>query len=184
MPSHRLILEKKPMGCAWLLAWDDFTLTLRDPDGELVFEVPAEHAHRLVDMYDLDGEGQVTFDIQPEPLTFKPQREAVRDLRELVLRGLRTDAPFRAAQKRHARLIIPVGIVVFVVCGGLFALYCWWASWAPDPPEGHWIKWAGPFIHVVLLVLLALALAGPYAALLAWRQLRRIRAIERTLLNG
>src|SRR5687768_10653990 len=117
MPAHRLILAKKPMGCAWLLEWDESTLTLYDPDGELVIAAPVELAHRLVNMYDLDGEGQVTFDVQPEPLTFNAQREAARELRELVLRGLRTDAPFRAAQKRHARRIIPVGVAAFVVCG-------------------------------------------------------------------
>ena len=181
MPSHHLMPDKTFPGPAWLLAWDDVTLTLRGPDGEVIFEVPASEAHRIVDVYDLEGEGDITFNVGTKPLTFKANPSAARDLRELVMQGLRTDAPFREAQRRHARVILPTGLVLFVVCGGLFALYCWWASWAPEPPRGHWIRYVGPLIHVILLVLLAFALAGPYAAFVAWRQLRRIRAIERSL---
>ena len=184
MPSHELVPEKLPYGGRWLVAWDELALTVRDPDGAAIIDVPVERVHRIILLYELDAEGKVGFNTSEGPLTFKPDKAAARDVRELVVRGLRTDAPFRAAQKRWARIVALLGAIAFVICGGLFALYCWWASWAPDPPKGHWLYFVGPLIHLGLVVLLGLALAGPYVAFLSWRQLRRIRAAERTIVKG
>ena len=43
------------------------------------------------------------------------------------------EANLRGGQ-RYAWGMIRVGIGVFVVCGGLFGLFCWWAAIAPNPP--------------------------------------------------
>ena len=184
MPSHRLILENAPKAGEWLLEWDATTLSVKNPEGRLAFAIPVGHAHRVVELYELDAEGKVSFATDAGSMTFKRNKDAARDLRELVLVGLRSDAPFREAQKRQARIIIPLGAAAFVVCGGLFALYCWWASWAPDPPKGHWLYSIGWLIHLVLLLLLGAALAGPYLIFLALRQLCRVRQAEQSLGEG
>jgi hypothetical protein len=181
MPSHRLILERGRSSGEWVLEWDAATLTLRGPDGEVLFEVPSGQAHRIVETYELYAEGKVSFATSAGSLTFKRQGDAARDLRQLVEAGLRSDAGYREAQKAQARRVIPLGLAAGVACGGLFAAYCWWASRAPDPPKGHWLYAIGWLIHLLLLGLLGLALGGPFASYLAWRQLRRVRAVERTL---
>lgn len=183
MPSHRLILEKAPKVGEFLLEWDATTLSVKAPDGDLVFEFPVGRAHRIVELQELDTDGKVSFATDSGSMTFKRNKEAASDVRELVMEGLRSDAPFREAQKRQAKIIIPLGVVAFVVCGGLFALYCWWASWAEDPPKGHWMYSIGWLIHLVLLVLLGLALAGPYAIYISLKQLRRVRQVERSLVE-
>ncbi len=181
MPSHRLILEKAPHAGEWLLEWDATTLSVKAPDGQPVFDIPMERAHRIVELHELDAEGKVSFATDAGSMTFKRNKEAARDVRELVLDGLRSDTAFREAQKRQARVVIPLGIAAFVVCGGLFALYCWWASWAEDPPKGHWLYSVRWLIRLLLIVLLGFALAGPYAIFISLRQLRRVRQAERSL---
>ena len=52
------------------------------------------------------------------------------------------------------------------------------ASWAPDPPSGHWIRWFGWLIYLVLLVLMGVGLAGPFVAYFGLRQWLRVRRIE------
>lgn len=181
MPQHRLILEKAPRAGEFLLEWDATTLSVKAPDGQPVFEFPVGRAHRIVELHELDTDGKVSFATDAGSMTFKRNKEAASDVRELVMDGLRSDAPFREAQKRQARILIRLGAVAFVVCGGLFASYCWWASWAKDPPKGHWLYSVGWLIHLLLLVLLGLALAGPYAIYIALKQLRRVRRVERAL---
>jgi hypothetical protein len=189
MPSHRLILDRKRSTAAagdaggrnepWLLEWDEKMLSLRRPDGEVAFEFPTLLAHWILAEHELYAEGIIRFKTPAGPLTFKRDAAAARDLRELVEAGLRADEEYRQTQRRIARRTIPIGLAMFIVFGGLFALYCWWASRAPDPPRGHWIYYVGPLIHLALIVLLGLAIAGPYAAWYAWRQLRRIDRAER-----
>src|SRR6478752_4050329 len=108
------------------------TLSLRAPDGELVLEFPVARAHRIVELHELDTDGKVSLRTDAGSMTFKRNKDAARDVRELVLEGLRSDTAFRDAQKRSATFVIPMGAALFVVCGGLFALYCWWASRAPN----------------------------------------------------
>ena len=146
-----------------------------------MFEVPITHAHRIVELHELDADGKVSFATDAGSMMFKRNKEAARDVRELVMEGLRSDTAYRDAQKRQARIIILLGGAAFVVCGGLFALYCWWASWAEDPPKGHWLYSIGWLIHLVLLVLLGVALAGPYAIYMSLKQLHRVRKVERAL---
>ena len=89
------------------------------------------------------------------PLTFKKQPAALTPMRRLVELGLARDAEFRSELRRESLRAIPRGLALFVVGGGLFGLYCWYASRAPDLPPGHWIRWFGWLIHGVLLLLWA-----------------------------
>jgi hypothetical protein len=181
MPSHRLVVENRASAGEWLLEWDEATLRVTGPGGDLVFEIPVARAHRIVELHELDVDGKVSFATDVGSLTFKRNKEAARDVRELVFGGLRVDGEYREAQKRTARVMIPVGTVALVVCGGLFSLYCWWASWAPDPPKGHWLYSVGWLVHLVLLLLLGVALGGLYLVYISVRQLGRIRRIERAM---
>jgi hypothetical protein len=73
----------------------------------------------------------------------------------------------------------PHGSLVFKKQSAAVAAVRWYASWAPDPPPGHWIRWIGWLIHGVLLVLMAVALVGPFVAYFGLRQWLRVRRIER-----
>lgn len=179
MESHRLILEGGPRDTEWVLEWDSATLTLTAPDGQPVLKASPTAAHRLVEWYELYAEGKISFATPYGSLTFKKQPAALAALRRLVEAGMAGDPEFRSDLRRQSLRVIPLGLLCFVVGGGLFGLYCWYASWAPDPPPGHWIRWFGWLIHGVLLVLMAVGLAGPFVAYFGLRQWLRVRRIER-----
>jgi hypothetical protein len=179
MESYRLVQEGGPRDAEWVLAWDDALLTLDAPDGQRVLEAPPSAAHRLVDMYALYAEDKVSFATPHGALTFKEQTAAVAAVRRLVEASMAGEPEFCADLRRQSLLTIPLGLAMFVVGGGLFGLYCWYASWAPDPPPGHWIRWFGWAIHGVLLVLMGVGLAGPFVAYFGLRQWQRLRRIER-----
>jgi hypothetical protein len=181
MPSHRLILEKAKGAGEWLLEWDEVTLRLSDPEGQRGFEHPVLRAHRIIEIYELDVGGKVSFATSDGSMTFAKNSDAARDVRELMLRGLRLDADYRHALKRTSRRMVWIGVAVFFVSGGLFGAYCWWAGTAGDPGPDSWIRSVGPLMHLGLLVLLAGALAGPVITFSAIRSLNRIREVERSL---
>jgi hypothetical protein len=171
--------ESGPHDAEWVLAWDEAKLTLDAPDGQRVLEATPTAAHRLVELYELYAEGKVSFATPHGSLAFKKQAAAVAAVRGLVETGLAGDPEFCAELRRQSVRAIPRGLTMFVVGGGLFGLYCWYASWAPDPPPGHWIRWFGWAIHGVLLVLMGVGLAGPFVAYFGLRQWLRVRRIER-----
>lgn len=180
MESHRLVQEGGPRDAEWVLAWDDATLTLDAPDGQRMLEAPPSAAHRIVGLYELYSEGKVSFATPHGPLAFK-KRSAVAAVRGLVEAGLAGDPGYCADLRRQSLRAIPCGLVMFVVAGGLFGLYCWWAFTAGDPPPGTWLRWVlvrfGWAIHWVLLILISVALAGPlvnYSGLRQWWRFRRI----------
>jgi hypothetical protein len=175
MPSHRLILEKARSAGEWLLEWDANKLTLHLPDGNPAFEVESGKAHYIIDLHELDFESKVCFKTPAGELKFKRNPDALRDVRSLVLQTMKADPGYQERYERIARIGIPLGIGAFFVCGGLFALYCWWASWAPDPPPGNWLYYVGWLIHLLLLVLLAGAIGGPIKAYYVWRRVRQLR---------
>jgi hypothetical protein len=177
--AHRLILEGNSSEAEWLLEWDDAKFVLKDPDGQIVFEAEATYAHRLVELFELYAEGKISFATQHGSLVFKKNPAAVADLLEFVEAGLKSDAQYRTRLRHQSMRAIVRGLAMFVVAGGLFGLYCWYASWAPDPPPDHWVRWFGWLIHAILLVLLAVALAGPLIAYFGFRQWLRFRRIER-----
>ncbi len=79
---------------------------------------------------------------------------------------------------------MPLGIGVFIVAGGLFGLFCWYAVVAPEPPPDHWIHWFRWPLRVIMFVVVAAILAGPYICYQGMRQWLRIRAIERAVVAG
>jgi hypothetical protein len=173
--------EKPAPEGEWLLEWDDVTFTLKGPDGQVVLEAEAKYAHRLPEKYDLYAEGKVSFATPRGPLTFKADKSAAAELREFVEAGLAGDQDYRRALKKRARRAILLGVIMFLAGGVPFALFCWWASWAPDPPPGHWMRPVGGLIKRGLIVLLGLTLAGPCVCFFGLSQLRRFRRIERVV---
>jgi hypothetical protein len=166
--SHRLLLKGGPSTAEWRLQWDDTKFVLKDPDGQSVFETDTAYAHRVVDIYELYAQGKISL---------------TSPLRKFVEAGIGADNQYRAELRRQSLRAILRGIAIFVIAGGLFTLYCWYASWAPDPP--HWVRWFGWLIHGILLLLLAIALAGPWLVYFGLRQWLRIRRIERAVaING
>ena len=101
---------------------------LLNPDGEAVLEAEAARAHRLVELFDLYAEGKVSLATPDGSLTFKRNRAAVADVRAFLEQGLASDVEYRTQLRREAAGAIPRGLVMFVVAGSLFGLYCWWAS--------------------------------------------------------
>ncbi len=181
MESYRLIVERGPRDAEWVLAWDAAVLTLTAPDGEQVLEVPPNTIHRHVRLDELYSEGKVCIITPHGQLTFRTYPEVLTAVRQQVEVGLVDDADFCADLRRKSLQDIPAGLLMFVVCGGLFGLYCWWATTNGDPPPGTWqrtlLVWSGCLIYGVLLVLLGVALAGPlisYRGLRTWLRVRRI----------
>src|SRR5262245_55973717 len=101
MESYRMILKGGPRDAEWILEWDDATLALKDPDGRPVFEVESNAAHRVVGLYQLFAEGQISFATPVGFLTFKKNPAALTPLRRLVESGLAQDAEFRSELRRE-----------------------------------------------------------------------------------
>lgn len=177
MSSHRLVIDKLCPGGHWFLSWDEQTLSLKNPDGYQVFELPTVEVHRVIDLGEL-GDGRISFATSIGDLRFKRQAEAAKDMYELVVSGFRIDPEFRENEKRRYQVNIRRGMVAFVVCGSLFVIYCCFASRVPGPSEGHWLYSLGLVIHLVLLLLIGLSLGGAYASFLAIRQLKNLNRIE------
>jgi uncharacterized membrane protein (DUF485 family) len=177
MPAHKLILEKARSAGEWLLEWDVGHLRLHDPGGLRLFELPSGQVHRFVDLDELDS-SKISFITPAGVLTFSRNKDAARDLRGLVIECIRSDGDFRELQKRTARFVAPLGIIVFLVCGGVLGLYAWWSSWAPDPPKGSWIYSVLWLAYPILLVAMAGMLAGPIAVYKSWRRFIQMRRIE------
>jgi hypothetical protein len=182
--SHRLVPAGSFLAAEWLLEWDDATLTLKTPGGQALLEVPTAAAYRLVELYELYAEGKVSFATPHGSFTFKKQPAALAALRGLVEAGLAGDPEFCAALRRCSLRAIPRGLAMLVVGGGLFGLYCWFASWAPDPPPRHWIRWFGGLVHGVLAVFMGAGRAGPVVALFGLRLWLLVRQIERQAIEA
>lgn len=183
MPTHLLRRDEDPPDARWRIEWDDTTFELTDPVGGSVVAVAAAGAHRLVGVYELYSEGRVSIATASGRLTFRKHPAAVASLRVMFESNVERDPEYLAHLRRDAARAMPRGLVMFVAAGGLFALYCWWAFTAGDPPPGTWLRWAlvwfGWLVHLVLIVLLGMALAGPWVSVSAARQWWRFRRIER-----
>src|SRR5262245_5445575 len=128
MPSHWLIRDDKKSNAEWLLEWDDSTFLLKEPGGETVFEVETARAHRLIDPFQLYSNRKIGFREPFDSLVFKNSR-AVADLAELVETGLKSDPGYRYALRRHSLQVAASGMAMSLFAGGLFGLFCWFASW-------------------------------------------------------
>jgi hypothetical protein len=176
--AHWLFGPDDQSEAKWLLEWDDAKLVLRKLDGHSGFESDIAYAHRVIEFDKLYSNGQICFSTPQGSLPFEGNKNAVAALREFVAAGIRSDTEYRMHLQRRAMRAIPIGLTMFVVAVSLFALYCWFASWAPDPPPGHWIEWLGGLIRMLLWALLAVAAWGlrmSYLGLQRWRLVKRVR---------
>ena len=182
MHSYKLILEKDRSKAEWSLEWDESFFRLYGPDGRPVLEVQSAQAHRFIELIKLYNSLQVSLVTPSGPLTFKRQKAAVADVRCLVEAGLRSDLDYRQQIREQSRKLARRGLMMFLGGGIPFVLYCLWASGAPNPPPGL-MRWVGPPIHLVLLLLLGLFAAGLAVTWFGISQQTRIRRIENDLSN-
>lgn len=178
MHSHRLVRERDKHGRMWTLIWDQQHFRLTNPQGQMVFEADIQVAYRTLELGTLYIENRIVFVTPDEVLRFKKDPVVLADLRTLVDSQVAGDGKTMLNLRSHARWLLKTGASLFVVCGGLFALYCWYATWATDPPNAHWILLFSCFIRLALLICLALALSGP---VIIWSGIRlglRLRGIR------
>jgi hypothetical protein len=180
MESYGLILKDGPRDAEWLLEWNDAKLTLTTPEDELVLETCPAALYQLIDLFDLYVEGKISMASPTGTFTFRKEYRALSAVRKLVEAGLAGDVEFCARLQREALRGIVGGMFMFIIGGTLFGLYCWYVSWAPDPPPGHWIRWFGWLIHGVLLILLGMTFGGPLRCFYCLRQWQRVRRIVRS----
>jgi hypothetical protein len=68
---------------------------------------------------------------------------------------------------------------MFVIAGGLFALYCWWAATSEDPPPGAWLAWVLTSLGFIFgWLFLVFAAAGPWIACIGLRQRSLVRRAD------
>lgn len=179
MGPYSLRPENISSGAKWSVEWDTEVFTLSSTDVDPWLSIPVESAHRLIDHFSLFAEDKVI--IAPPnrvSITFSADAEAIRAFQTLYEENLRRDDELRAELRSKARSAIPLGLASTLVGGGLFAAYCWLAFNGPDPPPGHWIRWFGSLIHLLLCFLFAMAFAGPFAVWFGLWQLRQLKRIE------
>jgi hypothetical protein len=180
MLSHKLILEKDCSKAEWTLEWDESFFRLYGPDGKLGLEPQSAQAYRLIELQNLYNHQRICFVTPHGSLVFKRQKEAIADVRSLVEAGLRSDLDYRQQIRERSRRLAWRGLGMFFGGAIPFALYCWWASWAPNPPPPQF-RWVAPFIKLALLLLLGLAIAGMSISWFGISQQMRIRRIEKDL---
>lgn len=180
MHSHKLTREKDRSKAQWTLEWDESHFRLKAPDGQTAFETQSAQAHGLIDLVRLYNFQQVSLVTPEGPLVFRRQKAAFVDVRSLVEAGLRSDLDYRQQIRARSRKLAWRGLKMFLGGGIPFALYCWWASWAPNPPPPQF-RWVAPFIKLALLLLLGLAIAGMSISWFGITQQMRIRRIEKDL---
>jgi hypothetical protein len=182
VPSHELVPEGGSSKTAWLLEWDDVRFVLRDANDEQVIETDIASAHHMIDLSQTFIDGTICIVVPPnEVLRFKRNSTAEAGLRTLIETGIRRDPVYRAAMRQRSFRAMTFGPAMFLIAGGLFAAYCWYAIGAPDPPADHWIRYLGWLIKGGLVVLLAVALLGLGLSCPGFFQWLRIRKIEREL---
>src|SRR5262249_13941817 len=152
--------EKGSPKAPWLLKWDDDSFVLKDEHREIVFETETAVAHHIIDLSEAFVVGTICLNVASGLLRFKQNQEALSALRTLVDAGLQHDPTYRAEIGRRSVRFIITGAVLFLICGGLFAGYCCYAIWWPDPPADSWVHTFGRFIKYGLTVLLAMTLVG------------------------
>ena len=179
MPRHCLVPDIENASEQWVLEWSDSGLTLTTPNGDCVIETTIDLAHRLIDPLDLYEEEKLCFRLPHGEIRFRTRLDVLYDVKKLISNGLRHDNEYRRGLRRRSYGLILFGLIGSVTAALLFGAYCWWASWAPDPPEGHWLHTAGPFIRKGLFLLLGVAIGGPLLSLAGFSLLRRIQKIDR-----
>lgn len=181
MGPYSLVPEGGSAKAPWLLEWNDERFVIRGATGAPILETQTASAHKLVDLSQTFIDGTICISGPSEVFRFKQNSAAEAALRTLLDAAMARDPVYCAEMRTRSIRAMTVGPVMFLVAGGLFGGYCWYAIGAPDPPADHWIHYVGWLIKGVLLVLLAVALAGLGMAFSGFFQWRRIRRIERQM---
>lgn len=183
MPLYRLLTEYGSPLNEWILEWNDSRMTLRNPDEEQKVDCPIENAHRLVKILELYTENKIRFDTSAGFYLFKAQKETLDDVKAFVQAGLKKDSDYRNEIKQKMSSMMVRSALGFFAAGTPFGIYCWLATWVPDPPDIHRFYWVilGSLIHLVLVFLLAFTIAGLCMFYHASKQLRIIKKIEREI---
>lgn len=181
MPRHCLVPDVEDASEQWVLEWSDSGLTLTTPDGHCVIETSIDLAHRLFGLLDLYEEEKLSFRLPQGAIRFQTRLDVLYDVKKLISNGLRHDHEYRRNLRRRSYGLILIGLIGSAIAALLFGAYLWWASWTPDPPEGHWLRTVGPFIRKGLFLLLGIAIGGPLLSLAGFSQLRRIQKIDRQI---
>jgi hypothetical protein len=181
MPAFRLILADGPANAVWSLHWDEALFVLEDPDGQPELNTETARVHHEIDLSMAFIDGTVAISTPRGKLLFKRNDAAIRALKELVAAGLRLDPEYRAKMLSRSRYWLFFGAGMFVVATGLFVVFCWYISWAPDPPPDSWLHMVRRVIKYGVAVLMAVALLGFGMCIAGVRTLFRIRAIERDI---
>jgi hypothetical protein len=163
------------------LEWDDERFVLYDANGQQVTKAEIASAHHVIDLSQTFIDGTICIAVPPEVLRFKRNSAAEAGLRKLVETGICHDPAYRARMRQRSLRAMTLGPVLFVVAGGAFGAYCWYAIGAPDPPADHWIRYVGWLIKGILVVLFAVALLGLGLSCSGFYQWRQIRRIERQI---
>ena len=119
MPSHPLHRVDQRSRGDWLLQWDDQTLTLRDPGGDVVLMGPRNTAHRLFDLHELHNERRVVLALSGLSLTFEGSDETINDVANFIAGGLRDDPEYVSALRRRLRLVYFISCVLMAGAGSL-----------------------------------------------------------------
>jgi hypothetical protein len=179
--SYELIPEGESSKAQWLLEWDDERFVLCDANGDAVIETNTASAHQIIDLSQTFIEGTICIAAPAEILRFKQNVVAEAALRTLVEAAICRDSAYRAIMRQRSLRAMKFGLPTFVIAGGLFGGFCWYAEGAPDPPQDHWIRSIASLLKAALAVLLAVALLGLGLSCSGFCQWRRIRRIERQL---
>lgn len=177
MPEFRVTLDSPPDGGGdWVVTWDRERLTVRDPGGILWRDESIQSIHRSLDWEALFQKGAFLVPTGETSVKLPLPPWVLEEIRRLVATSLLADKEYRDGLKRRGAWVIPLGWLLFFVCGSLLGLYIWFATWAPPPPD--WVKPFGFVIHGILLVLMGVGGAGPFIAWDAYRTLRCLRRLE------
>jgi hypothetical protein len=179
MRSYQLVPELGSPKTPWLLDWDTECFVLRDANGETVVETDTAAAHLIIDLSQTFIDGTICIAVPPEVLRFKRNSAAEAGLRKLVETAIARDPVYRAAMRQRSLRAMKFGPLLFVVAGGLFGVFCWYAIAAPEPPADHWIRYVRGLMKWSLTVLVAVALLGLGLSCSGFCQWLRIRRIER-----
>lgn len=183
MPSHRLVLKRTRTNAVRIMEWDDTRFVLTTANGRVFFETPVAEVHFAFDPIDLFVEGIICHPDSGGMKEVKKNRAALADLRQLVEAAIGADAEYRAKLKRMSVRCIWWGLAMSVFGGSLLGLYCWYVSWAPDPPPWvmFWMTLFGWMIRGGLLLLMGSAGGGLIVFYSGVRLRMLVRRIEHRL---
>jgi hypothetical protein len=174
MESHRLTHGEDE----WFLHWDEESLQLVNSVGNDIIVCETMSIHRFINYLDLCRANRLSIECPERTVIFKAKKASRLAIRSIVETGLAHDDEFRARLFTRVFWDFLCGIAMFWICGGLFGLYCWYASsLLPGRPKGILIPFIGMCIHFILMLLMVGTILGPmfsYSAFRHWVRLLRV----------